>query len=49
MCGLSGWPVGQTPWPTGPTLQPPMSSLGGDALQEVSEGNPMPEVDGGCA
>jgi hypothetical protein len=30
MCG----PIG---WPSGPTLQPPVSFLGGDALQEVVE------------
>jgi hypothetical protein len=39
MCGPSWWPASQTPWPAGPTLQPPMSFLGGDALQEVVELN----------
>jgi hypothetical protein len=28
-------------------LQPPMSFLGGDALQEAVEWNPKPGVDGG--
>jgi hypothetical protein len=49
MCGPSGWLAGQTPWPVGPTLQPPMSFLGGDALQEVVEWNPKPGVSGGRA
>jgi hypothetical protein len=49
MCGPSGWLAGQTPCPVGPTLQPPMSFLGGDALQEVVEGNPRPRVGGGRA
>jgi hypothetical protein len=49
MCGPSGWTIGQTPWPASPTLQPPMSFLGGDALQEVVEGNPRPGVSGGHA
>jgi hypothetical protein len=30
-------------------LHPPMSFLGGDALQEVVEWNPRPGVSGGCA
>jgi hypothetical protein len=46
-CGTSGWLAGQTPWPTGPTLQPPVSFLGGDGLQEAVEWNPRPGVDGG--
>jgi hypothetical protein len=41
-CGPSGWP-------TGPILQPPMSFLGSDALQEAVEWNPRPRVDGGRA
>jgi hypothetical protein len=36
-CHPSGWPVGQTLWPVSPTLQPPMSFIGGDTLQEVVE------------
>jgi hypothetical protein len=40
MCGPSGWPVG-------PTSQPPMSFLSGDALREVVEWNPRPGVSGG--
>jgi hypothetical protein len=39
--------LGQNPWSVGPTLQPPMSFLGGDALQEAVEWNPRPGVDGG--
>jgi hypothetical protein len=42
MCGPSGWPAG-------PTLQPPMSFLGSDALQEVVEWNLRPGVVGGRA
>jgi hypothetical protein len=42
MCGPSGCP-------TSPTLQPPMSFLGGDALQEAVEWNPSPGVGGGHA
>jgi hypothetical protein len=41
-CGPSGWSVGHT-------LQPPVSFLGGDALQEAVEWNPRPGVGGGCA
>jgi hypothetical protein len=48
-CGPSGWPAGQTLWLAGPTLQPPMSFLGSDALQEVEEWNARPGVGGGCA
>jgi hypothetical protein len=48
-CGPSGWLADQTPWPARPTLQPPMSFLGGDALQEAVEWNPRPEVSGGRA
>jgi hypothetical protein len=33
----------------GPTLQSPMSFLGGDALQEAVEWNPRPGVGGGHA
>jgi hypothetical protein len=47
MCGHSGWPTDQTPWLTGPTLQPPVSFLGGDALQEAVEWNSRPGVGGG--
>jgi hypothetical protein len=39
-CGPSGWPAG-------PILQPPVSFLGGDALQEAVEWNPRPRVSGG--
>jgi hypothetical protein len=38
-CGPIGWPVD-------PTLQPPMSFLDGDALQEKVEWNPRPGVGG---
>jgi hypothetical protein len=48
-CGPSGWPTGQTPWLSSPTLQPPLSFLGGDARQEVVEWNPRPRVSGGYA
>jgi hypothetical protein len=41
-CGPNGWLAG-------PTLQPPMSFLGGDALQEAVESNMRPGVGGGCA
>jgi hypothetical protein len=41
-CGPSGWP-------TGPTLQPAMSFLDGDALQEAVEWNPRPGVSGSRA
>jgi hypothetical protein len=49
MCQPSGWPADQTPWPADSTLQPPMSFLGGDALQETVEQNPKPGVGGGRA
>jgi hypothetical protein len=42
-CGLVG---GR---PAGPTMQPPMSFLGSDALQEAVEWNPRPGVSGGHA
>jgi hypothetical protein len=48
-CGPSGWPAGKTPWLASPTLQPPMSFLGGDTLQEVVEWNLRPGVSGGRA
>jgi hypothetical protein len=48
-CGPSGWPAGQTPWLVSPTLQPPVSFLGGVALQEVLEWNSRSRVGGGCA
>jgi hypothetical protein len=41
-CGPSGWPIV-------PTLQPPMSFLDGDAVQETVEWNPRPRVGGGHA
>jgi hypothetical protein len=40
----SGWPVGQTPWPAGSTLQPLTGWLCGDTLQEAVEGNPKLKV-----
>jgi hypothetical protein len=46
-CRPSGWPAGQTPWLAGPTLQPPVSFFGGDALQEVVEWNSRLGVGGG--
>jgi hypothetical protein len=46
-CGSSGWLVGQTPWPANPTLQPPVSFLGSDALQEAVKWNPRHGVGGG--
>jgi hypothetical protein len=46
-CAPSGWQADQTPWPTGLTLQPPVSFLGGDALQEAVEWSPRPGVGGG--
>jgi hypothetical protein len=49
MCGPSGWPAGQTPLPADPTLQHPMSFLGGDALQGTVEWDPRPRVGGGHA
>jgi hypothetical protein len=49
MCGPIGWPASQTPWQAGPTLEPPVSFLGGDALQEVIEWNLRPELSGGHA
>jgi hypothetical protein len=45
-CGPSGWPTVQTPWPVGPTLQPPVTFLGGDVLQEATEWNKRPGVSG---
>jgi hypothetical protein len=47
MCGPSGWPVGQTPWPTSPALQSLVSFLGGDVLQEAVEWNSRLGVGGG--
>jgi hypothetical protein len=41
-CGPSGWPAG-------PTLQSPMSFVGGDFLQEAVEWSPRPGVGGGHA
>jgi hypothetical protein len=40
MCGPSGWPAS-------PTLKPPVSFLGGDALHEAVEWNPRLGVGGG--
>jgi hypothetical protein len=40
---------GPSEWPVGPTLQPHMSFLDGEALQEAVEWNPMPGVSGGHA
>jgi hypothetical protein len=37
ICGPNEWTAGQTPWPTGSTLQLPVSFLDSDALQEVVE------------
>jgi hypothetical protein len=45
--GPRGWPVGQTPWRTGPILQPLTGWLHGDTLNEVVEGNPKLKVGGG--
>jgi hypothetical protein len=45
--GPRGWPVGQTPWLVGPTLQPLMGRLHGDTLQEVVIENPKLKVGGG--
>jgi hypothetical protein len=42
-----GWPVSQTPWPAGPTLQPLVGWLRGDTLQEAVEGSPRLKVGGG--
>jgi hypothetical protein len=44
--GPRGWPVGQTPWLTGPTLQPLMGLLHGHAPQEAISRNPKIEVSG---
>jgi hypothetical protein len=44
--GPREWPAGQTPWPTGPTLQPLTSWLYGDTLQEAVTGNPKLKVGG---
>jgi hypothetical protein len=46
-CGPRRWPTGQTPWLTGPTLQPLMGWLRGDTLQEAIEENPNLKVSGG--
>jgi hypothetical protein len=47
--GPSGWPAGQTSWSADPTLQPPVSFLGDDSLQEAVEGGRRPGVGGGHA
>jgi hypothetical protein len=44
--GLTGWLADQTPWPTGPTVQPLMGWLHRHSLQEVITRNPKLE-DGG--
>jgi hypothetical protein len=44
--GPRGWPAGQTPWLTGPTLQPLMGLLQGHALQGVVSRNLKLEVSG---
>jgi hypothetical protein len=44
--GPREWPAGQTPWPTGPTLQCLTGLLHGHALQEVVTRNPKLEVSG---
>jgi hypothetical protein len=44
--GPRGWPVSQTPWPSGHTLQPLMGLLHVHALQEVVTWNLKLEVDG---
>jgi hypothetical protein len=49
MYGPSGWSVSQTPWLAIPTLQPPVSFIGGDALQEAVEWNPRHGVGEGHA
>jgi hypothetical protein len=41
-----GWPASQTPWPTDPTLQPPVGLLHGHALQEVVTRKSKLEVGG---
>jgi hypothetical protein len=41
-CGPAGCLVDQPPLPPTPTLQPPVSFLGDDALQEKVEWNPRP-------
>jgi hypothetical protein len=46
-CRPSGWLAGQTPWPVDPTLQPPVSFLARDTLQEALEWNLRPGVCGG--
>jgi hypothetical protein len=42
-----GWPAGQTPWPTDPSLQPLAGQLHDDTLQEEVTGNPKLKVGGG--
>jgi hypothetical protein len=44
--GPRGWPAGQTPWPTGPTLQPLVGRLHGDTLQEAVTWNLNQKVGG---
>jgi hypothetical protein len=43
------WVAGQTLWLACPTLQPHVSFLGGDTLQEEVGWNPRPAVGGGHA
>jgi hypothetical protein len=42
-----GWLVGQTPWPTSPTLHPLVGWLHSNTLQEAIEGSPKLKVGGG--
>jgi hypothetical protein len=44
--GPRGWSAGQTPWLTGPTLEPLMGWPRGDTLQGVVEWNPKLKVGG---
>jgi hypothetical protein len=47
--GPMGWPVSQTPWSVGPTLQPLTDWLHGHALQGAVTRNPKLEVGGSRA
>jgi hypothetical protein len=44
--GPKGWPTSQTPWLTGPNLQPLMGLLHRHALKEAVTKNPKLEVGG---
>jgi hypothetical protein len=48
-CGPSGWLASQTHWLASTTLQPPMSFLGDDAIQEAVKWKLRPGVSGGRA